>query len=179
MLDKYFESYRASALRDLLPEFSEESRNIPIFNYSSSLYDHLQNLTKEIKDSIQYGNKKLFIQLLKEHRNSAITVQKSIVARYDNPMKHGWKSFKFSDASIEYDRFTLLPRVSLPLISGKPIVFADEMAGVTEGNADKVLEAKKRKPCYVQFLPNGGFATHSLVMLNQGLVIDWTGELKI
>ena len=181
-MQQYYESYRASVMRDILPQFSEHATNIKT-PAGETFYNHLKKITNNITNSMQSNDEKGFLRWLKSHQKAVIDLMGLVVKSKGDPFYEGYKSFKFSNAELHFDNFVAVPRFGLEPKSAKlPVVYASEMSAVIQSKKKQVAKdilAMKVSGTKFILIENGKLTPSSFDDVNQGVVRDWTARLVL
>lgn len=183
-LVRYYESYRKSVMEDSLPNFAEFAKNTPTKSSQfETFFDYLTYVTEHINIALNEGSRPNFFRWLREHQYAISQLFGEMVKTYQNPFEYGWKSYKFSDHVVVFDKFTLIPN---PLGFSerkidRPVIFGGEMESVIqhpsrENIAEKFLALKGEGHCFLQ-LEKSSFKKYDLLLMNKEFVVNWMGVI--
>lgn len=201
-LEEHYQSYRAAVQRDALPNFAEYAGRTPTAdptNYPTVL-DYLKSTTSCLNMTVANRDHNEYFKYLAYHQEACLMLFKRMfneeldkskdytVAVLDLVHRYGWRSFKYADTVITFDRFHIIPRYSAKMqeyVEGDlPCLSGDEMDAVMDPGAapddgERALQLKEGSRVFLVRLPRD----NSLLGLpfeirNSGTVADWTGRLQ-
>jgi hypothetical protein len=184
-LQLHYESYRASASKDLLDGVPEFSKTVPVNGYGNA-FTFFSAATANIKKAIAAKDKATYVDWLLGHQKAFIGMLEKYVAAtglegLDLIEKKGWRWFRFTNKRlfIHGDK----PMIWIPRYLPSDhacldvLIDAEEMESVfakKDPNLAKELYARKATHM-CKILPDD--VGYDLDTINTGEVRDWTMRL--
>lgn len=200
-MERHYQTYREGVQADAMPGFAEyaaKSRTADPRLYPTVL-DYLKHSTNKIKEAVAEKNMDDYLQWLGYHQEAALALFRRMfneqldrskdrpAATLDLVHRYGWRSFKFSDIVINFDKLHIIPRYSTAvkqyIYGDLPCFSADEMALVTAAQPDEdvvqeILDNKREYKSYLVGVTKTEWSAVDLASRNKDVVYDWSGRLQ-
>lgn len=183
-MEAYYESYRKSLQKDIIPGFNKYAANQTLRSDKFPTFEKfLFHIVANIKASIADKNEEQFAFWLMEHKKSIFKLCNKMLteAAPKDPLHYGWGGYKFSSIILPYpDKgYSFVPWASQLKDEPGVVVSAGEMITISQNWSllDAVYDWKREKPCYIT-VENGKLTQRPIHLLNEDTVIDWTGRLR-
>lgn len=194
-LNKHYESYKQSVMKDALEGFPEYAETLPTKKPEKwpNTFNYLTHAKKMIVDAIARNDEATYKMWLKSHQSTLILLFEHMV---ENHLKgsdlieldlftmikeKGWNWFKFSPQPLKFDIFIWVPRFSdkYPLNDTRPLFCADEMEVIFREKPNKEvldsIRSRKTKSSFiVTSITNGVVSTMPIHGANTDIVREWT-----
>lgn len=199
-MERHYQTYREQVQADLFQGYAEYAGQTPTAdprNYPTVL-DYLKKSTKQIQAAIaskvegdyttwlSYHQEAIYALLRKMFQDQLDPFEDKRLATLNLVHTYGWRSFKFADIVMHFDKFHVVPRYNKQvqeLIYGDlPCFNADEMSLVMNNHPEEwvieeILQHKKEYKSYLIQVSKQSWESVDLAGRNQVLVCDWTGRL--
>lgn len=199
-MERHYQLYREQVQLDAFSGYADYAARTPTANPLSypTVLDYLKQSTKQIQAAIANKMEGDYLTWLSYHQEAIYALFKRMFseqlqgetltqATLDLVHRYGWRSFKFADVTMHFDKFNVIPRYNnqfKDLIYGElPCFNADEMnlvmaAAPEDWVIDEILQHKKEMRGYVVQVAKNCWNAVDLASRNQQVVTDWTGRLQ-